>query len=169
MNLIVVPESYIDRCRDRRTLVPVSLGLFRNSMYYYYEPNYVPVISTYSLVYTVDSAYSGGVLASNGDIHFIPRKASRGQKISPEGVVSTYSLVYTVADTYSGGVLAPNGDIHFVPRKANCGQKISPEGVVSTYSLVYTTADAYYGGVLASNGDIHFVPYSANCGQKIIF
>jgi hypothetical protein len=78
----------------------------------------------------------GGVLAPNGDIHFIPFEANRGQKISAAGVVSTYSLVYTAGSSaYAGGVLAPNGDIHFVPRNANRGQKISASGVVSTYSL----------------------------------
>jgi len=95
-------------------------------MYYYYEPNYVPVISTYSLVYTTANAYTGGVLAPNGDIHFVPYSASVGQKISSEGTVSTYSLVYTnAAGAYVGGVLAPNGDIHFVPLAASVGQKIS--------------------------------------------
>ena len=125
MPMINVASSYIDRCRERRTLFPVSLGLFRNSMYYYYEPNYVPVVSTYNLVYTTADAYVGGVLAPNGDIHFVPYYASVGQKISSEGTVSTYSLVYTTATAYVGGVLAPNGDIHFVPYSANCGQKIS--------------------------------------------
>ena len=84
-----------------------------------------PIISTYSLVYTVLNAYSGGVLAPNGDIHFVPRSTAVGQKISAAGVVSTYSLVYTVATAYYGGVLAPNGDIHFVPTKAAVGQKVS--------------------------------------------
>ena len=126
-----------------------------------------PVVSTYSLVYTAATAYQGGVLAPNGDIHFVPLSANRGQKISPAGVVSTYSLVYTTTSAYSGGVLAPNGDIHFVPVNANRGQKISPTGVVSTYSLAYTVATAYQGGVLAPNGDIHFVPRAANRGQKI--
>jgi hypothetical protein len=84
------------------------------------------VVSTYSLVYTESSgAYQGGVLAPNGDIHFVPSSANRGQKIDINGVVSTYSLVYTVVNVYRGGVLAPNGDIHFVPRAANRGQKIS--------------------------------------------
>ena len=85
-------------------------------------------MSTYSLVYTVANAYAGGVLAPNGDIHFVPYSANRGQKISASGVVSTYSLVYTVANAYYGGVLAPNGDIHFVPSSANRGQKISTMG-----------------------------------------
>jgi hypothetical protein len=69
--------------------------------------------------------YVGGVLAPNGDIHFVARSANRGQKISAAGVVSTYSLVYTAVGAHSGGVLAPNGDIHFVPRSGNRGQKLS--------------------------------------------
>ena len=129
------------------------------------------IVSTYSLVYIGSGAYVGGVLAPNGDIHFVPAQADRGQKINTiTGVVSTYSLVYTVGSggAYSGGVLAPNGDIHFVPSWADRGQKINTiTGVVSTYSLAYTITGAYYGGVLAPNGDIHFVPRSANRGQKI--
>ena len=125
------------------------------------------IVSTYSLVYTAAEAYRGGVLAPNGDIHFVPTSANRGQKISAAGVVSTYSLVYTTTSAYSGGVLAPNGDIHFVPLSANRGQKISAAGVVSTYSLVYTASNAYAGGVLAPNGDIHFVPRAADRGQQI--
>jgi hypothetical protein len=82
-------------------------------------------VSTYSLVYTVANAYLGGVLAPNGDIHFVPFYANKGQKISSAGLVSTYSLVYTVDEAYAGGVLAPNGDIHFVPLCANKGQKVS--------------------------------------------
>jgi len=54
------------------------------------------IVSTYSLVYTYFvGIYAGGVLAPNGDIHFVPLGANRGQKISASGVVSTYSLVYT--------------------------------------------------------------------------
>ena len=124
-------------------------------------------LSTYSLVYTVFAAYVGGVLSPNGDIHFVPYRATVGQKISSSGVVSTYSLVYTVLDAYSGGVLSPNGDIHFIPLSAKVGQKISSSGVVSTYSLVYTVSAAYYGGVLSPNGDIHFVPLNATVAQKI--
>jgi hypothetical protein len=126
-----------------------------------------PIVSTYSLVYTVAFAYIGGVLSPNGDIHFVPRNANRGQKINTSGVVSTYSLVYTTTAAYEGGVLSPNGDIHFVPRSAAVGQKVDINGVVSTYSLVYTVANAYTGGVLHPNGDIHFVPFSAAVGQKV--
>ena len=123
------------------------------------------IVSTYSLVST--GGYSGGVLAPNGDIHFVPSNASVGQKISAAGVVSTYSLMRTGIRAYTGGVLAPNGDIYFIPDYADRGQKISAAGVVSTYSIFYVTAGAYVGGVLAPNGDIHFVPSLANVGQKI--
>ena len=127
-----------------------------------------PYVSTYSLPYTAGIAYYGGVLASNGDIHFVPYSAIRGQKVSPTGVVSTYSLIYTLSTgAYIGGVLASNGDIHFVPYSAIRGQKVSATGVVSTYSLVYTATGAYSGGVLAPNGDIHFVPNIGVRGQKV--
>jgi len=127
-------------------------------------------VSTYSLAYTRSGMYTGGVLASNGDIHFVATNALVGQKISIAGVVSTYSLIVASGlNEYSGGVLAPNGDIHFITRGASVGQKISAAGVVSTYSLVYTGPETnrYNGGVLAPNGDIHFVPTGATRGQKI--
>ena len=82
------------------------------------------VITTYTLKYTVAGAYAGGVLAPNGDIHFVPCYAAMGQKIDSTGLVSTYTLKYTVAGAYQGGVVAPNGDIHFVPYSATMGQKI---------------------------------------------
>ena len=120
------------------------------------------------MVFTTSAAYIGGVLAFNGDIHFVPYGAAVGQKISAAGVVSTYSLAYTTSfGNCTGGVLAPNGDIYFVPLNAPVGQKISAAGVVSTYSLVFTTSVAYTGGMLAPNGDIHFIPRAATVGQKI--
>ncbi len=82
-------------------------------------------MSTYSLVYTTTNAYAGGVLAPNGDIHFIPQNANRGQKISALGIVSTYSLVYTISNGYIGGILQSDGTIYFVPLSGAVGQKIS--------------------------------------------
>jgi hypothetical protein len=136
----------------------------------YANANTNGMMSTFSLVLTGSSSYSGGVLAPNGDIHFVPTEANRGQKISSTGVVSTYSLVYTATTNilkYRGGVLDPSGNIHFIPYDAAVGQRVSPAGTVSTYSLTYTTADAYYGGVLAANGDVFFVPFDAAVGQKV--
>jgi hypothetical protein len=123
-------------------------------------------------VYTTRSAYRGGVLAPNGDIHFVPYNARVGQKISFDGIISTYALVRTAISAYNGGVLAPNGDIHFVPywAVAGIGQKISAVGVVSTYSWINFEVTPYYaGGVLAPNGDIHFIPYDSIVGQKLSF
>jgi hypothetical protein len=131
--------------------------------------NQIPI--TMNDVYATAAAYAGAVLASNGDIHFIPYFADRGQKVNYRTKsFSTYALVYTTSTAYFGGVLAPNGDIHFVPTQARSGQKVSASGVVSTYSLVYTTSGnngAYRGGVLAPSGDIHFIPASAAVGQKV--
>ena len=125
-----------------------------------------PIVSTYSLVYTIGGAYSGGVLGADGSIHFIPSTATVGQKISPSGVVSTYSLVYTNAGgAYCGGVLAADGSIHMMRYNATVGQKISALGVVSTYSLVYTAGNCY-GGVLGSDGSIYITPGDP-IGQKI--
>jgi hypothetical protein len=76
-------------------------------------------------VYTTSNAYAGGVLAPNGDIHFVPTSANRGQKISAAGTVSTYSLAYTGNQLYRGGVFTPSGDIYFIPWNAAVGQKIS--------------------------------------------
>jgi hypothetical protein len=87
------------------------------------------ILSTYSLVYTAVTGYIGGVLAPNGDIHFIPFSANIGQKINASGVVSTYSLVYTATNAYLGGILAPNGDIHFVP-SAIVGQKLTTNSAI---------------------------------------
>jgi hypothetical protein len=153
---VLVPEIVEDSTLD------VNMRQLRGNI------SYSEGLSTYSLVYTTTNAYEGGVLDPNGDIHFVPFIANRGQKISSAGVVSTYSLVYTTAaGAYSGGVLDPNGDIHFVPNSARVGQKVSSAGVVSTYSLVYTVSNAYAGGVLAPNGDVHFITDSAVVGQKI--
>lgn len=130
-----------------------------------------PIVSTYSLIYTNNSAYMGGILDKNGDVHFIGFASSGsavGQKISSSGVVSTYTLVNNAANAYSGGCLMPNGEIHFVVYNGDRGQKISSSGVVTTYSLLSTNQfGAYRGGVIAPNGDLHFVPYSATIGQKI--
>jgi hypothetical protein len=133
----------------------------------YNNRNISGMISTYSLVYSGANAYSGGVLAPNGDIHFIPWRSPRGQKVSITGVVSTYALVssITTSTQYDGGVLASNGDIHFVPRGALVGQKVNASGVVSTYSLI--VQGGYNGGVLAPNGSIYFVPYGAAVGQIV--
>ena len=87
------------------------------------------VVSTYSLIYTnINGAHVGGVLAPNGDIHFVPYSATVGQKININGAVSTYSII---TEAYLGGTLDPNGNRHFAPFLATVGQKISASGVVN--------------------------------------
>lgn len=79
------------------------------------------VVSTYDLINTAGTYY-GGVLAPNGDIHFIPEYATVGQKVSLSGTVSTYSLAYTYSSAFWGGVLIPNGTIYLVPNGARLGE-----------------------------------------------
>jgi len=135
--------------------------------------------STYSLVFSGSATtykHSGGVMASDGTIHFVNAAGNIGQKIKVNELgitVSTYSLINTVDPNisnteYGGGVLALDGTIHFVPFRAPVGQKINPNGSLSTYSLPYTNIfGAYNRGVLALDGSIHFIPYAANIGMKI--
>ena len=78
------------------------------------------VVSTYSIII---NDLNGGVLAPNGDVHFINNGFAQGEKVSFTGIVSTYS-VFNIG-SYFGGVLSQNGDIHFIPLSANRGQKIS--------------------------------------------
>jgi hypothetical protein len=84
-------------------------------------------VSTYSLVYTTSTgAYSGGVLAPSGDIHFINYSGTIGQKVSTTGVVSTYALLSTAGtQRFIGGIVSPTGEIYFIPSNSPVGQKIS--------------------------------------------
>ena len=123
--------SYVDWCRIRSDFLDTELdgwSCLKTKLDYSVNAGTTfsqPIVSTYSLAHTTTNMCVGGILAPNGDIHFVPRSASVGQKISASGMVSTYSLVYTITNAYMGGVLAPNGDIHFVPLSASVGQKIS--------------------------------------------
>lgn len=105
------------------------------------------VLSTYNLIYksadlfydSVGGEYVGGVLAPNGDIHFVPYLATIGQKVSTTASTSTtYTTSSYAIDRggYAGGVLTPNGEVHFIPKTATVGQKIALDGTVSTYEFL---------------------------------
>jgi len=83
------------------------------------------IVSTFSFVYTAAGSYRGGVLAPNGDIHFVPYRAPVGQKLNTTtGIISTYSILYTTTVAYMSGILRPDGSILFCPRSAIRGQTI---------------------------------------------
>jgi len=44
------------------------------------------IVSTYSIINVGSPPFWGGVLAFNGDIHFVPSRATVGQKLSTTGV-----------------------------------------------------------------------------------
>lgn len=125
-------------------------------------------VETYSLVYTTSfGAHSGGILAPDGTIYFVPYYTTAIQKIDKYGVVSTIAGLGGTSGWYYCGCLAPNGEIHFIPHNATVGLKISLAGVPSTYALPYTTSQAYLGGVLGEDGYIHCIPNSAAVGMMI--
>jgi len=132
----------------------------------------------YDLVYAnTIGAYAGGVLAPNGDIHFVPTTAPVGQKVDKYGNASTYVLakinVFSVIDSiggdFVGGVLSPDGYIHFVPYLSSCGQRVNlSNGSCETYSIPGSSG-GYAGGVLLPNGEIHFIrAISTKPGMKVV-
>lgn len=115
-------------------------------------------VSTYSLIYTTTDAYSGCVLDSHGNVHFVPNNAEVGQKVDINGIVSTYSLIITGDYAYNFGVLTPNGDVHFISSNGKDSQRIDKNNIVSTYPKAY---GYNIGATLTPNGDIYCVSYSS--------
>jgi len=73
-----------------------------------------------------ESKYSGGVLASNGKIYFVPYNTTDIGVFDPwSGRFSTIEIPEVSSasairsQTYGGGVLGPHGIIYLVPRNAN--------------------------------------------------
>ena len=135
-------------------------------------------VYSYSLIYTTPSAYRGGVVAANGEIHFVPYNANVGQFINKFGDIFTYTLATHGPNFYSGGVLGANGDIHFIPFNATRGQRVvigstNPVATTYDYGAVFNivkqlTNQTFIGGVMSPNGDIHFVPHSATFGARLV-
>lgn len=127
------------------------------------------IVSTFSLAYTTPNAYLGGILESDGDVHFVPFSAAVGQKINAVGTVSTYSMTFTTTQAYWGGIILGGGNIVLVPYTSVRGQRIPPNQIPVTYSLAYTSAaasGAYSGGVLGTDDQVYFVPRNAALGLK---
>ena len=112
------------------------------------------------------SAYTGGVLAPNGKIYFIPRNATTVGVVDPDA--NTYTTFGTApgSGAYAGGVLAPNGKIYCVAYQATSIGIIDP--TVNTFSTTtfpsgtVAAANSYYGGVLGPNGKIYFIPWGSS-------
>ena len=115
-----------------------------------------------------DYGWSGGVMAPNGNIHFVPLYATNILVLNPTtGVTSnlTGGATYTTTG-WSGAVLAPNGNIYCCPHNATNILVLNPTtGVTSnlTGGATYPggSSGAWFGCVLAPNGNIYFCPYNA--------
>jgi hypothetical protein len=141
------------------------------------------VASTYSIITTGSSAdisagnfsYSGGVLAPNGDIHFIPQSAQVGQKVSINGVVSTYSIPYSSIHNTNNrfnGVIDLDGNIHIFTRDwvANAVKTIekisTTSGITSTYNILSPITGTSNHVFIDLNDNIHPV-FTSSTGVKI--
>ena len=82
-------------------------------------------ISTYSLIGS--RFYYGGILAPNGEIHFISDGVI--QKISTNLVLSTYSVPSNT--NFYGAILTSDGIVHMVPSTSPRGQKLNFQSAVN--------------------------------------
>jgi murein DD-endopeptidase MepM/ murein hydrolase activator NlpD len=118
---------------------------------------------------TVSSAFSGGVLAPNGKVIFVPLGSARVGIYDPETNTYTDGPVHGHGqgnNAFRNGVLAPNGNIILVPMN-------NPNiGIYNPVTNTYTNGpahgrgrEAFSSGVLTSDGKIILVPYgSGNIG-----
>ena len=83
--------------------------------------------SKYPSILTGDGKWSGGVLAPNGKIYFIPQNSTVVGIIDPSNNTMT-SISGLPSDTnkWSGGVLAPNGKIYCIPLNSSVIGIINP-------------------------------------------
>ena len=88
--------------------------------------------------HTGGNKWSGGVLAPNGKIYFIPFNASQILMFDP--LTNSISLVgntYIGSNKWNGGVLAPNGKIYFTP---HVGPRILELSGVSSPNIIGSDA-----------------------------
>jgi hypothetical protein len=113
------------------------------------------------------SKYSGGVLAPNGKIYFIPNGATNVGILDPlTNTLDTTTITGTPIG-YKGGVLAPNGKIYGIPNATTSVLVIDPStDSFSTISGVPVGSD-YFGGVLGIDGKIYCIPFSASAVMVI--
>ena len=113
------------------------------------------------------SKYSGGVLAPNGKIYFIPGGATNVGILDPlTNTLDTTTITGTPIG-YKGGVLAPNGKIYGIPNGTSSVLVIDPSTEsFSTISGVPVGSD-YFGGVLGIDGKIYCIPFGASAVMVI--
>ncbi len=113
--------------------------------------------------------YSGGVLAPNGHIYFIPSQASSVLKLNPNtrefvlfGNLGTSSL------KWDGGTLAKNGCIYCVPQNSSTVLKIDTRtDTVTTFGSLSGSLK-WSGCVLdPESGNIYCIPYDSTQVLKI--
>ena len=111
-----------------------------------------------------DAFDSGGVLAPNGMIYFVPCAATYIGRIDTTGTFSSNSVSGTLPTgfKYKASVLGPNGLIYCIPDQLTNIGIIDPGA--NTFSSNYVTmtntiaTTAYFAAVLAPSGKIYCIP-----------
>lgn len=128
-----------------------------------------PELLHFSTIWTgsPNYAYSGGVLATDGNIYLVPKHADDIGILNPVTKNFTVMDICNVSSSmcadnkYHSGVLANNGHIYFVPRNADNIGDLNPGSrsfsVIDISSLIDHNVK-FCAGVQAPNGRIYMVP-----------
>ena len=119
-------------------------------------------ISTLSGLSSETNKWYGGVLASNGNIYFIPYNSSSILIVNPKrNLVYTTSAISSNSSKWIGGVLAPNGNIYCCPDSQDSVLIIYPNFNsfdIRTITGLGSSSGKWSGAVLSPNGKIYCIP-----------
>ena len=119
-------------------------------------------ISTLSGLSSETNKWYGGVLASNGNIYFIPYNSSSILILNPKrNLVYTTSAISSNSSKWIGGVLAPNGNIYCCPDSQDSVLIIYPNFNsfdIRTITGLGSSSGKWSGAVLSPNGKIYCIP-----------
>lgn len=122
--------------------------------------------SSFGSLGTDSNKWSGGVLASSGNIYFVPSTSAQVLKLDPTSdTLSLFGSLGTTSEKWGGGCLAPNGKIYCAPLVSPSVLKIDPD--TDTASTFGSGLNTYHSAILAPNGKIYCVPWGATSVLKI--
>eukprot|EP00056_Hartaetosiga_gracilis_P009639 m.138980 g.138980 ORF g.138980 m.138980 type:complete len:557 (+) comp13162_c0_seq27:261-1931(+) len=112
-----------------------------------------------------DSAWAGGVLASNGLIYAVPLSSTSVAIIDPttDTIDTTTITGLSAYQKWWGGVLADNGNIYSIPYSSDKLLIIDPStNTVDLSATVPSDTYKWRGGVLGDDGKVYGIPHNFN-------